>query len=87
METNSIGTSNIYLKNFRFKITDIFDRTLVGRIYSEHNCEEWYDMVYRLSEEEVIKQCRFFHLEIILNSPQMTQQYDNLLHKNLAPLN
>lgn len=87
MGTNPTDVSNKNPRNFRFKTADIFDRTLVGRIYSDHNFEEWYNMVLTLSEEELKKQCRLFHLEMILNSPQMTQSYDTLLHKTLARLN
>ena len=87
MQTNSVDAKGSTLKTLRYETTDVFDRTLVGRIYSEQNCEEWYDMLYRLSDEEIKAQCRFFHLEIILNCTTMTQRYATLLHEKFAQLN
>jgi hypothetical protein len=87
MHTESVNTKGNKLKNFRFQTTEVFDKTLVGRIYSEQNCDEWYDMLYRLSDEEMKAQCRFFHLEIILNCAAMTERYETLLAEKFSQLN
>lgn len=87
MKTDSVNTRSFYLKNPIFTPNNIFDAILVGKIYAEQNCDEWYDMLYRLSPEEIKLQCRFFHLEIILNCELLTQRYARLLHEKLAPLN
>lgn len=71
----------------KFTQVNVFDRIIVGKIYAEQNLDEWYDILFRLNDDEVKSVCRSFHMDIILNCVIMKERYSILLADKFASLN
>ena len=70
-----------------FKPVNVFDQSTIAKMYAEQNLDEWYDMLFRMSDVEIKKVCHYFHLEIILNSVIMKERYCDLLSEKFSKLN
>lgn len=71
----------------KFKPVNVFDQSIIAKMYAEQNLHEWYDMLFRMSDSEIKKMCHYFHIEIILNCTELSKRYCVLLNEKFSKLN